>query len=234
MQEKQSLILIPGLLCSAVLWQPQIAGLADLADIEVTSEHFKHETMLAIATAILATAPPRFALAGLSMGGYIALEILRQAPERIARLALLDTSSRADTPEQSARRRSLMALAEIGKFKGVTPRLLPSLIHPDRLHDQAMVALITGMALEVGRDGFMRQQRAILGRSDSRAELATVRCPALVLCGEQDQLTPPELSREMAGLIPGAELVVLPRCGHLSTLEEPAAVTAAMRRWLLA
>jgi pimeloyl-ACP methyl ester carboxylesterase len=166
------------------------------------------------------------------MGGYAALEIMRQAPERVLRLALLDTSARADTPEQRSRRRGLIELAHKGQFKGVTPRLLPMLIHPDRLQDRALTEVVMAMAERVGRDAFLRQQKAILGRPDSRPELVRITCPTLVLCGRQDGLTPLALHEEMAAAIPGASLEIVEESGHLSPLERPNAVTAAMRGWL--
>jgi len=225
------LLLLPGLLCDRALWQSQIHDLNDVADCRVP-DLGGHDSMAALAAAVLAQAPPRFAVAGLSMGGYVALEILRQAPERVMRLALLDTSARADTPEQRQRREDLMALARQGRFKGVTPRLLPLLLHPERLADQALVDTVMGMAERVGAEAFLRQQTAIMGRSDSRELLPGIRCPSLVLCGRQDALTPLERSLEMADAIPGARLSVLEQCGHLSSLEHPTRVSAALRAWL--
>ena len=225
------LLLLPGLLCDRALWQSQIHDLNDAADCRVP-DLGGHDSMAALAAAVLAQAPPRFAVAGLSMGGYVALEILRQAPERVMRLALLDTSARADTPEQRQRREDLMALARQGRFKGVTPRLLPLLLHPERLADQALVDTVMGMAERVGAEAFLRQQTAIMGRSDSRELLPGIRCPSLVLCGRQDALTPLERSLEMADAIPGARLSVLEQCGHLSSLEHPTRVSAALRAWL--
>jgi pimeloyl-ACP methyl ester carboxylesterase len=232
MTDQPPLLLIPGLLLTADLWAEQIAGLGGIAAITVTTAQSEHDSLAAIAAAILAQSPARFALAGLSLGGYVALEIMRQAPGRVARLALLDTSARPDAPEQMARRRGLIELASKGRFKGVTPRLLPLLVHPDRRGDHPLLNRIVKMAGAVGRDGFIRQQQAIMGRPDSRPALAAIRCPTLVLCGDADQLTPPELAREMADGIGGAELVIVERAGHLSPMEQPEAVTHAMRAWL--
>ncbi len=232
MTERAPLLLIPGLLLTADLWAHPLAHLADVAAVTVTGEQRELDSMPAIAAAILARAPARFAMAGLSMGGYVALEIMRQAPERVTRLALLDTSARADTPEQMARRRGLIELAQKGRFKGVTPRLLPVLVHPDRRNDRPLLERIVKMAGEVGREGFLRQQRAIMNRADSRADLFDVRCPTLVLCGRQDDVTPPEVAAEMASAIDGARYVLLEHCGHLSPMERPEAVTAALRDWL--
>lgn len=233
MLTRTPLVLVPGLLCDALLWQPQIDALADIAAPQV-ADHTRHDTMAGIAAAILAEAPPEFALAGLSMGGYVALEMYRQAPRRILRIALLDTGARADTPEKSAGRRDLIALAERGKFLGVADSLLPLYIRPERLADEALVATIKAMARNVGRESFVRQERAIIGRADSRPLLGEIRCPALVLCGRQDALTPLELHVEMAERIPGAVLEVIEECGHLATLERPNEVNAALRRWLTA
>ena len=230
MAGKLPLILLPGLLCDAALWQYQSSALAEFAAPQV-ADLTRAESIAGMAAQVLAEAPPRFALAGLSMGGYVAQEILRQAPERVDRLALLDTSARPDTPEQSARRRGLMELSRLGQFKGVTPQLLPMLLHPDHL-TEALSAIVTGMAERVGQAGFIRQQRAILGRIDSRPSLAAIRVPTLVLCGDSDALTPPALAEEMAAGIAGANLVLVKRSGHLSTLEQPEAVNRAMIEWL--
>lgn len=231
MRRKTPLILLPGLLCDATLWRHQVDGLADIADITI-ADLTGHDSFAALADAVLAMAPPRFALAGLSMGGYLAQEIMRRAPDRILRLALLDSSARADSAVQSRRRRGLIGLAGRGRFKGVTPRLLPLLIHPDRMADEALTGAVMAMADAVGKDAFLRQQQAILTRPDGRGDLARIACPTLVLCGRQDALTPLEAHEEMAAAIPGARLVVIEDCGHLSTLEAPDAVTAAMRDWL--
>lgn len=228
---KPTLALLPGLICDAALWSHQIAALGKDAEI-VVPDLAKHDGMADLARAALAALPERFSLVGFSMGGYVALEILRQAAERVERLALLATSARADTERQARRRRGLIALSGRGEFKGVTPRLLPRLLHPDRLDDDALVETIAGMAERVGRDGFLNQQAAVLGRADSLALLASIRCPTLVLCGRDDRMTPAELSREIAAAVPGAVLVVLENCGHLAPLERPNETTEALARWL--
>jgi pimeloyl-ACP methyl ester carboxylesterase len=225
------LVLLPGLLLDAELWRHQIADLADLAT-PIVGDLTRHDSIAAMATAMLAEMPDSFSLAGLSMGGYVAQEIMRQAPHRVLRLALLDTSARADTDEQRARRHGLLELAGMGHFKGVTPRLLPQLLHPAHLADPALTEPVMAMAERVGPEAFLRQQTAIMGRRDGRADLARIACPALVLCGKQDLLTPPELHEEMAAAIPGATLVTIEQCAHLSPIEQPAQVNAALRRWL--
>ncbi len=228
----EPLILLPGLLCDAGLWAPQLPRLCSLVPTLVCPIT-THDNVPDLAQMVLAQAPPRFALAALSMGGYVAMEIMRVAPERVTRLALLDTTARPDTPEQQQRRRLLLAMAKEGQFRGVTPRLLPLLIHPARLYDEPLTNVIMNMAKRVGRDAFIRQQTAILGRIDSRPSLSAVAVPSLIICGEQDALTPPDIAQEMAELIPNSELLLLPDCGHLATLEAPEIVTEKMCAWLI-
>jgi pimeloyl-ACP methyl ester carboxylesterase len=229
--EPLAIVLIPGLLASARMYAAQIPHLWRAGPVMI-ADHTRDESMNAMARRILAAAPARFALAGLSMGGYIAFEILRQAPERIAKLALLDTSARADAPEQTAMRRAQMTLAAQGRLAEVVEQQFPRLVHRARRGDAALREVFNLMAEEVGAAAFIRQQTAILGRSDSRPTLASLRGPALVLVGEDDELTPPERAAEIAAGIPGAHLVTVPQCGHISTLEQPAEVTQALLEWL--
>jgi pimeloyl-ACP methyl ester carboxylesterase len=230
---KQPLVLLPGLLCDAALWEPQLTELADIADFFV-ADLTEHETMKDMAASVLRDAPwKEFALAGLSMGGYVAQEIVSQAPGRVKKLALLDTRSRAELPAETERRRALMALAQSGRnFTPVTNRMLPLLVHESRVKDAPLVEVIRQMAERTGIDGYIRQQNAIIARPDYRPMLPAIACPTLVLCGRQDKLTPLENSEQMAAAIPGAKLVVVEECGHMSTLERPDAVNRAMRKWL--
>src|SRR5258708_36178701 len=228
---KTPLVLLPGLLCDDALWAPEIAALADIAVARV-GDPTQHDSMAGMAEAVLNTAPEQFALAGLSMGGYVAFEIMRRAPERVLRLALLDTSARPDTPQQTKQRHELMALARKGDFKGVTPRLLPRWVHPSRVTDRALADTVMAMTQRVGREAFLRQQMAIMNRADRRPTLRQSECPTLVLCGHEGQSTPVELHREMAADIANARLVVVPECGHLSTLERPGIVSRELRTWL--
>jgi pimeloyl-ACP methyl ester carboxylesterase len=225
------LLLVPGLLCSARLYAPQVTALWPLGPVTV-ADHRRDADVAAIAARILANAPPRFALAGLSMGGYIAFAMLRQAPERIAKLALLDTSARPDMPEQSAGREKFIAMAEAGQLAEVVDTLAPRFLHRDRQNDATLNRVIRDMAADTGVEAFVRQQRAMITRPDSRPQLSSIACPTLVLVGEGDELTPPSLAQEIAAGIAGARLVTVPACGHLSTLEQPEAVNAALADWL--
>lgn len=198
----------------------------------VVVDHKRSDRMERIAEDILAAAPPRFALAGLSMGGYIAMAIARAAPERVTRIAFLDTSARADPPEREADRRRLVGLARAKGAREVQKVLLPRLVHPDRLAEPALVETILQMAGDTGVDAFARQQEAIIARPDSRPSLAAIKVPALVIVGEQDLQTPPDIAREIADATPSANLVVIPHCGHLSTMERPDQVNAALQAWL--
>ena len=231
MSHKIPLILLPGLLCDATLWKYQTKSLESLADC-VVGDITQHDNIPAMARAILSSAPRQFALAGLSMGGYVALEIMRQAPDRILKLCLLDTSARPDTADQRQRRSLLLAMSKAGQFKGVTPRLLPMLIHPDRLSDSELTLSIMAMAEQLGRDVFHNQQTAILDRIDSRPSLKNIRCPVNLIVGAQDTITPPEVMQEITAAIPLSKLNVIDYCGHLSTLEQPDKVTSLMDGWL--
>lgn len=230
-QNSTTLILLPGMPLDAALWDHQARHLGDVAEVRVPTL-YHHDSIAAMAAAVLADAPDRFAVAGLSMGGYVAMEILRRAPERVERLALLDTNARADTPEQTANRRDGIALARQGRFRQVMAASLARLIHPDRMDDRALVDAVLAQTERVGVDGYEREQTAIIGRVDSRPFLPAIRCPTLILCGRQDVLTPPDLHREMADLIPGSRYVPIEDCGHLSAMEQPQAVTALLRLWL--
>ena len=224
-------MLIPGLLASARMYAAQIPPLWRVGPVTI-ADHTRADSMSAIAQDILYAAPPRFALVGLSMGGYIAFEMLRQAPQRIAKVALLDTSARADAPEQSAMRRAQMSLAAQGRLAEVLEQQLPRLVGRARREDAALREVFKLMAEEVGAAAFIRQQTAIMGRTDSRPTLGDIRCPALVLVGAEDELTPPERAAEIAGGIAGARLVTVPQSGHVSTLEQPEEVTRALLEWL--
>ena len=222
-----ALVLVPGLLCDDDLWAEQVAALGGTVP-DLTAA----DSVAEMARTVLAAAPERFALAGLSMGGYVVWEVLRQAPERVVAVALLDTSARPDTAEQTARRRALLALLDTGGLPPVLDALWPALVGPAQQGDAALRRRFDAMSLRLGPAVFRRQQEAIINRPDSRPDLVGVRVPALVVCGREDAITPLELSQEVAAAVPGAELVVLDGCGHLSTWERPGEVTAALQRWL--
>lgn len=233
MQEpnKTPLVLLPGLLNDGRLFEHQTEALADIAEPSV-SDLTGADSIVDLARQVLANAPAeRFALAGLSMGGYVAFEIVRRAPGRVLGLALLDTTARPDTPESTENRHRLIKLSA-ADFRAVIKGLVPRLLHPLHQNDSAMTDTIYTMADSVGRPAFVRQQTAIMHRTDSRPHLAQIRCPTLVLCGREDAITPVDIHTEMAHAIPVAKLVVIETCGHLSALEQPAQVTAALRGWL--
>lgn len=226
-----SLVFIPGLLNDERLWRYQAHVLADVAD-PVIADVTRDDSIAAMAERVLAEAPPSFALAGLSMGGYVALEIMRQAPQRVTKLALFDTSARPDTPERAARRRADIESVEHGRFAGVTPRLLPELVHPSRVAGP-VGELVMAMAQKVGKEAFLRQQKAILGRSDAREWLSTIRVPTLVGVGEDDVRSPVSIAEEIHQAIPHSTLYVFWECGHLPPLELPEETAQVLRTWLL-
>jgi pimeloyl-ACP methyl ester carboxylesterase len=229
--EPLPIVLVPGLLGTPRLYAEQIPELWRVGPVTVAL-HTRDDSMSAIAQRILSAAPPRFALAGLSMGGYIAFEILRQASARVLKLALLDTSARPDAPEQTEQRRAQIELARRGRLAEISDMLFPRLVHASRRDDEPLKRSVGLMAEEVGADAFIRQQTAIMGRIDSRPSLASIRCPTLVIVGDGDQLTPPERAAEIAQGIAGARLVTIPGSGHLSTLEQPRAVNEALMELL--
>lgn len=230
--DKVNLLLLPGLLTDARLFQFQMEDLADIAQMSV-GDLTVADSIAELAESVLMHAPQEFALAGLSMGGYVALEIMRQAPERVLGLALLDTSARADTPEAIANRHKLMAQAEVN-FQVVLDTLMPKLVHPSRMKYNSIVDTVYSMGHRIGKDAFLRQQRAIMGRIDSRPHLGELAgCPTLVLCGRDDVMTPVDVHEEIAAAIAGSQLVVIDECAHLSTMGQPKLVSDAMRMWLL-
>jgi pimeloyl-ACP methyl ester carboxylesterase len=228
---RQTLVLLPGLLNTRRVYESQITDLGDIAD-SIVPELWHHDSIGAMAQATLDAAPERFALGGFSMGGYVCFEILRRAPERVERLALMDTQAVPDTPEASARRRGFIEQTRLGRFHGVQPSLLPTIVHRSRLDDQTVVQPILDMAAEVGAEGFCREQTAMIARPDSRPLLVKIHIPTVVIVGRQDQGTPLARAQEMAADIANARLVIIEDCGHMAPLEKPAEVSAALRRWL--
>lgn len=229
--DKPALVLIPGLICNQNLWAHQIVALREVTAITVV-DHRKAEGLAELAAQILDSQSGPFALAGHSMGGYVAFEVMRQGGEKVSKLALIATSARQDTLDMAGRRRDFIKLAQRGKFRGVSPMLLRTFIHEDALDNEALRETVYRMAHETGAEGFIRQSEITLERPDSRPDLGDIGCPTLVLCGDADERTPPALAEEMAAGIPDSELVILPRCGHLPQLERPAATTRALKAWL--
>ena len=227
MNDPLPIVLIPGLRCSARLYAPQLPHLWSFGPVMV-SNHSHGDTLPGIANDVLTTAPPRFALIGLSMGGYIAFEILRRAPERVVKLALLDTSARADTPVQAQRRQQQIALTEAGRYEDTVTAQFALMVHHSRQADAELWQTYRLMAQETGPEVFVRHQRAIGRRVDSRPDLGRIKVPTLVLVGDTDALTPPSHAEEIAAGVDKARLVVVADCGHLSTLERPEPVTAAL------
>ena len=231
MDDTMPILLVPGLASSPRIYEPVVPALWQLGPVTVAN-HIRDDNMGAIARRILAEAPPRFALAGHSMGGYIAFEIMRQAPERVAKLALINTQARPDTAEATTRRQGLIARAGNGEYRAVLDEMFPGLVHPSRQGDVVLRQLARDMGDDVGPEAFIRQQTAVIGRPDSRPTLAWIKCPTLVLTGDQDNTIPNALSMEMASGIPGAKLVVLPNCGHLPQVEQTQATADALTEWL--
>lgn len=232
MEQRTPLLLLPGLLNDATLWRAQLDALADIADCQV-GDLTGHDDLRAVAEDVLARAPERFALAGFSLGGYVAQEILRIAPGRVLRLALLDTSYKADSAERAAQRVAQQNSVRLpGTFHGFGDRLMRSYIDASRLQDHALVSTVREMTSRLGVEVFLRQSR--IARVDGSAELRTWQGPALIVCGRNDAITPLAVSEQMAALMPQATLVVIEDCGHLAPLEKPEQVSAALRAWLSA
>jgi pimeloyl-ACP methyl ester carboxylesterase len=231
MREPLPTVLIPGLLCTPLLYTEQIPALWRFGPVMV-ADHTRDASMRGIAQRILAHAPPRFALIGLSMGGYVAFEVHRHAPDRVVKLALLDTTARPDAPEQTEQRQRQIEMARTGRFDGIAQLLFPRFVSAARHGDGALQEIVRTMAAETGAEAFVRQQTAIMTRVDSRPGLAAMACPTLVVVGADDALTPPDRATEMADAIPRARRVVVPDCGHLSPLEQPQAITEALVAFL--
>jgi hypothetical protein len=231
MAETLPLLLVPGLVCSPRIYAPQLPALWRVGPV-MFPNHIRDSTMAGIAKRILDEAPQRFALAGHSMGGYIALEIFRQAPDRIVRLALLNTSARPETPEASERRKDWIKETQAGGYRAMLDRLFVNFVHPMRHNDAVLKKLVMDMGDDVGPERFIAQLEAIMSRGDSRPLLASIKCPTLILTSDTDNTVPNEASFEMAKAMPGAKLVTIPECGHMTPVEKPDAVTHALLDWL--
>lgn len=229
MNQKHALILAPGLTCDAAVWQAQVTGLSDIADIQI-ADTLSDDSITAMANRLLESAPDLFALAGFSMGGYVALEVMRIAPERITHLALLNTSAKAEAAGHDAVRKAAVQTAHARGFEKVLRGSLGLLLHKDaapEIGDE-----VVSMALRVGLDTFEHQQIAIMGRPDAHPTLPSITVPTLILVGAEDLTTPPYYAEEMAATIPQSHLRILENCGHMSTMEQPDSVNQALREWL--
>jgi pimeloyl-ACP methyl ester carboxylesterase len=233
---KTPLVLVPGLLCDEIVWAHQSDALADIADIQIATNGAR-DSLVAMAEAIIAQAPPQFAVAGHSMGGRVALEVVRRVPERVIALALLDTGYQALAPGEAGEREvaGRHALVEKARRRGMRAmgwEWLQGMVYPSRLSDPILVNAILDMIERRTPDIYAAQTRALIGRPDATAVLAKVRCPTLVLCGQEDLWSPPQRHEAICDLVPGSSLTVVPYCGHMSTMEQPAAVSQALRSWL--
>ena len=229
----EPLLLLPGMMCDARLFGPQMAAFS--ADRAVHCAPIGgHDTMEVLAAEVLENAPARFALLGLSMGGIVAMEIIRQAPERVTRLALLDTNHRAETPERAAAREPQIETVAAGGLRGVMRDEMKPHYLADGPNRGAILDLCMAMAEALGEAAFARQSRALQVRPDQTETLRGLKVPTLVLCGREDGLCPVSRHEEMAGLVPGAVLEVVEGAGHLPVLERPEETNAAIARWLVA
>jgi pimeloyl-ACP methyl ester carboxylesterase len=236
MSPSRTLILVPGLLCDAAVWEPQVKGLGDLARIEV-ADHGLLDTLGGMAEKILAQAPPHFAVAGHSMGGRVAFEIVRRAPERVEALGIFDSACKPLAPgeagqKEAAGRWRLATIAREQGMRAMGEEWLRIMIHPSRFEDRPLVETILAMFERKSPEIYEAQIRALLARPDAQPLLPAIECPTLILSGRDDLWALPASHEEMAARIPNSRLVLIPDCGHMAPLERPETVTAAMRRWL--
>lgn len=226
-------LLVPGLNANARVYRDAAEALWQFGPVTLAN-HLEGEGIAGIAASILAAAPPSFALGGFSFGGYLAFEILRQAPDRVTKLALIDTSARADTPEGTANRRQRIEQTRAGKYGMVVQQSFGGSVHPGHKEDATLLAIHTEMSNANGPEAYVRHQEAIIGRPDSRSMLASLKVPTVVIVGEADSITPPDVAREMHEAIAGSRLVIVPGAGHLALLEQSKAVVAALCDWAAA
>jgi len=234
---KTNLLLIPGLLCSPRLFAPQVGALADLAEIVVPDWRRAPltiwDTWASAARWIVDQMPPgKFALAGLSLGGMLAVEIMQIAADRVTKLALLDTGMRNQDETERAIRRARIRLANEGHFELVLGLQMSRFIPAYRLPDKTLVDEVMTMCGEIGVEIYRRQEELAAIRADRRPDLPKIKCPTIVVCGRDDAATPLFLSEEMIAAIAGSELVVIEKCGHLISMEKPEETTGILRRWL--
>jgi pimeloyl-ACP methyl ester carboxylesterase len=230
------LVLVPGLMCDEAVWKEQIAALCDIAECSVAN-HGARDSLPAMAAAILENAPPKFALAGHSMGGRVAFEVIRRAPARVERLAVFDTNFPPLAPgeageQEKAGRYRLLAKARSEGVRAMAADWVQGMIYPDRRSDSVLVSAILDMFEKKSTDIFEAQIRALVDRPDAGPLLGQIRVPTLVLCGRQDAWSPPSAHEEIAARIPSSRLVVVEESGHMVTMERPREVATAMREWV--
>ena len=226
------LVFLPGLACDERTWDAQLAAVPPGLAACVSDAHMRHDRIESMAAAVLADNPGPLLLCGASMGGMIAMEAARQAPQRIAGLALLGTNARPETPDMCALRESAIRVFERGEARALIELNAHFAMHKTQAADSALLRHYIDIVLDAGADQLIRQNRALMLRPDARLHLSQLRCPVLVACGDGDLIAPPECSREVAALVPQAELSWLAECGHMLTLEKPVEVNALLAPWL--
>jgi pimeloyl-ACP methyl ester carboxylesterase len=229
--QRPALVFASGQLLTEAVWAPQVAALRDDYEL-VVADHGRDDTIASMAHRLLEAAPERFHLVGHAMGGFTAFEVMRQAPDRVISLALIATLAANDGPAQTERRMGYVRLVEAGRFDQVAEERIPMLVHPDRRGDEALLDVIRQMAADTGAQRFLRQQRAIMGRTDSRPSLSAIQVPTLVIRGDADGITTRAQQEEILAGIPHARFVEIEGCGHLPTLEAPETVNRLLAAWL--
>ena len=231
MTDVGDLILLPGMMCDARLFAPQIAVLNDSMRISVPLP-VSAPNMAQLAAEVLADAPDRFALGGVSMGGILAMEIIRQAPQRVTHLALIGTNPFAERDEVKARRTPQMDAVRDGRLAAVMRDEMKPSYFTHRVDNADLLDLTMAMATDLGPDTFIAQSLALRDRTDYEATLRHVTCSTLILCGRHDQLCPVERHEAMKAMIPHARLCIVEEAGHLPTIETPGIVTTALQELL--
>lgn len=232
MPQSCSLVLLPGSLSDAQVWSHQVEALGDIADIQVP-HILGLDSLESMAEAVVAHAPERFALAGFSMGGRVALEVYRRIPERITKLALISSSIHPIAQGEADKRKPLLDLALAEGMEALAKAWFPRIVHPSRLEDAAFMAPLREMALRQTPEDYVREVRALLSRPDADDVARAVSCPTLVIAGDGDPLSTPARNAEIQKLIPHAKLVIFENCAHFPMLEYPERMNAELRNWLL-